>query len=138
MRNRLLEQLEILRRHLLADEGKPREVPSWVGQGRREAGPDGIPDADEDYGRCIGQIPDSGGGRSAESHNHVELEGRQLAREQEKLVSLPISKAILQPQILSLDVAEIPQPLLQSREARRGRSCGHGAEAQEPDVALLL
>src|SRR5215813_9803666 len=137
MRNCLLEQLEILRRQLLADEGKPREAPSRMSEARREAGPDGIPHSDEDYGRRIGEIPHGNGRRCAESHDHLELEGRQLAREQDKLVPVPFGKAILQPQILPLDVAEIPQPLLQGREARRGRSCGPGAEAQEPDVALL-
>src|SRR5262249_53751017 len=137
MRNRLLEQLEIFRRQLLADEGKPREVPSWVGQGRREAGANGVPDADENYGRRIAQIPHGRGRRRAESHDHLELEGRQLAREQEKLVPITVGKAVLQSQILPIDVAEIPQPLFQGHEARRVRSCGPGAEAQEPDVALL-
>src|SRR5262244_4181143 len=137
MRNRLLEQLEIFRRQLLADEGKPCEIPSWVGQGRREAGPNGVPDADEDYGRRIAQIPHGRGRRCAESHDHLELKGHQLAREQEKLGPITVGKAILQSQILPIDVAEIPQPLLQGHEARRVRSCGPGAEAQEPDVALL-
>src|SRR5262245_55633189 len=43
----LLEQLEILRCQLRADEGEPGKIPARVSQARREARPDRIPDPGE-------------------------------------------------------------------------------------------
>src|SRR5215467_3077751 len=137
MRHCLLEQLEILCRQFRADEGESRQIPARVSQARREARSDRVSNSDEDDGHRRGQVPHRNGGRGAERHDHVEVQGSQVAREEEERVPPPLGKAMLDLQVLSLDVAEVPQSLREGLKARSGGALCHGAESEEPHAALL-
>jgi hypothetical protein len=84
---------------------------------------------EEDEGDRPGRLLGGEGHRDADRHDDVDVETHQLGRELGPALELPVGPSVLDRQIPSLDVAEVPHPLPESLV----QVAGPGAGREVPD-----
>jgi hypothetical protein len=138
-RHRLAQQLDPFRDQFAGQGAQASDVSARARQPGDDTGHQRIAArGHHDGNRCGGILGRHHGGRPAR-HDQIDVETSQLGRELRKALGAAIGRAIVDDEVLALDVAEVPQTLAQRIEiggVRRRRN--HLQDADAVNLAGLL
>src|SRR5262249_26323518 len=109
--NHLLQQLQPLRLKLGRAQGAPRDVRAWTCQIRHYATVDGVADGPHDNGYRRGGLLRGEHGFGPQSKNDVHIEADEVVRQVGKSLVVSLSVAVLEANVLTLDISEIIESL---------------------------
>src|SRR5262245_30313189 len=136
-RERVLEQLQILRGQLRSDERESGQIPAGPRQTRSEPRADWITDANEDNRHGARRGPGSVSCRGAEADDRPRLHGDAHSRQSGEDLASAFGETPLQREAAALDIAQIAETLLERVEHRVHAVRRSRIESKEHDEVTL-